>query len=397
MTIPRPAIAAIRRRGAWGLVLVGLLAALAAACTAESRPGAVHVLTADIAVGNVLERYIDRGIARAERDEAAAGVIRVDTPGGEIGAMRDIVGRIASAEVPVITFVWPPGAQAASAGTFIVMAGHIAAMAPSTSIGAATPVTATGEEIEGPLGKKVEEDTVSFARGVAELRDRNRDWAESAVREAASASPSEAVELNVVDLQAPALTALLREVDGLTVELLSGDQVTLAVADAELVFNGRNIYERVLEIVSDPIVVSVLILIGLGGLAIEFLNPGMFFPGILGVTATIASFLGVGTLLPAEAAIVFIAFGILLIVLEAIFTSSGILGTGGAVSVVLGLSILVGQGSTDLDLRRALTILVLAGLAIVGLLVAAFFLLARNHMAGTEQSARGWRSLQGRR
>lgn len=371
----------VRRTFAAALLLgVGAVAA----CTQASDPGAVHVLTADGVVNGVLQRYIDRGIDRAERDEAAAVVLLVDTPGGEIGAMRDIVGRIETAEVPVITFVSPAGAMAASAGTFIVMAGHVAVMAPSTTIGAATPVTAAGEDVEGALGRKVEADIAAFARGVAELHGRNQVWAEQAVREAVSASSSEAVALNVVDLQAPALPALLAAVDGRSVTLLSGAELTLDLASAELVFNNRNIYERALGIVSDPVVVSILILIGLAGLVIEFVNPGMYLPGILGVTAMIASFLGVGTLLPGEAAIVFIGFGILLIAAEWFIPTSGVLGTGGAIAVVLGLSILVGQGTTELDLRSLLMFVVLAAIAIGLLVGAGVMLAARRYVSGRE-------------
>ena len=361
-----------------------LLALAAGACTATSDPGAVHVLTADTGVDGVLQRYLDRGIDRAERDGGAAVVILIDTPGGTISAMRDIVSRIETADVPVITFVAPAGAQAASAGTFIAMAGHVAAMAPNTTIGAATPVTATGGDVEGALGRKVTNDTVAFARGVAELRGRNADWAEAAVREAVSATPAEALELGVVDLLAPALPALLAAVDGREVTLLSGATVPLEVGAAEIVFNDRNVYERVLGIISDPLVVSLLILIGLGGLAIEFFSPGLFLPGVVGITATIASFLGVGTLLPGEAAVAFIVLGIALFVLEAFVPSGGIFGSGGAVVVVLGLSILVGQGSTDLDVRGLLTVLGAGALAVVLMAAAAFTLIARGYMSSAE-------------
>ena len=370
-------------RGRFTLGLALLLAALATACSVEAPPGAVHVLTVDTEVNGVLQRYIDRGIDRAERDGAAAVVLLIDTPGGRIDSMRDIVSRIETAEVPVVTFVSPPGAQAASAGTFIAMAGHVAAMAPNTTIGAATPVTITGDEIEGRLGKKVENDTVAFARGVAELRGRNADWAEAAVREAVSATPNEALDLGVVDLVSPALPMLLAEIDGRDVTLLSGATVTLDLDAAEIVFNNRNVYERVLGIISNPLVVSLLILIGLGGLAIEFFSPGLFLPGVVGITATIASFLGVGTLLPGEAAVAFIGLGIALFILEAFVPSGGILGSVGAIVIVIGLSILVGQSTTELDVRGLLTI-VGAGLLAVALMAgAAFVLLARNYMSET--------------
>ena len=377
----------MRRRHIFAYLAL-LFAALAAGCRAESAPGAVHVLTADTEVNGVLERYLDRGIDRGERDEAAAVLILIDTPGGRIDSMRTIVGRIRESEVPVITFVFPQGAQAASAGTFIAMAGHLAAMAPITSIGAATPVTGTGGDVEGDLGKKVTEDTVSFAKGVAEPRGPEAvAWAEQAVRQAASATASEAVALGVVDLEAFSIEALLGAVHGREVRLLSGATVTLDVAGSELVFNNRNLYERVLGVISDPVVVSILILIGLGGLAIEFLNPGLFLPAVVGITATIASFLGVGTLLPAEAAAVFILLGIALFVLEAFVPSGGILGSGGAVVIVLGLSILVGQGSTDMDVRGLLTVLGYGALAALLMGTAAFVMFSVRFMSRTDAEA----------
>ncbi|MEE8422776.1 MAG: ATP-dependent Clp protease proteolytic subunit [Dehalococcoidia bacterium] len=363
-------------------LVAAALAFFVAACAAQSDPGAVHVLTADAQVNGVLQRYIDRGIDRAERDDAAAVVIVIDTPGGALDAMRDIVSRIETAEVPVVTFVSPPAAQAASAGTFIAMAGHLAAMAPNTTIGAATPITGTGDDIEGALGRKVTNDTVAFARGVAERRGPEAmDWAEAAVREAASIGPTDALALGVVDVLAPSLKALLAEVEGREVTLLSGETVTLEVVAAELVFNNRNLYERVLGIISDPLVVSILILIGLAGLAIEFFNPGLFLPGVVGITATIASFLGIGTLLPGEAAVAFLVLGIALFALEAFVPSGGILGSVGAIVIVLGLSILVGPGTTDTDLKSILIALAVGGLAIA-LIVGAFVaLVARNYIS----------------
>lgn len=373
----------MRRRA---LLLLPVLALLAAACTAQSAPGAVHVLTADAAVNGVLQRYIDRGIDRAERDQAAVVVILIDTPGGDIDSMREIVGRITTAEVPVVTFVSPAAGRAASAGTFIVMAGHIAAMAPETTIGAATPITGTGDDIDGALGRKVTNDTVAFARAVAEPRGpAAQDWAESAVRDAASIGPTEALELGVVDLLAPGLPALLAALDGREVTLLGGAVVTLQLNDAELVFNNRNVYERVLGVISNPLVVSILVLIGLAGLAIEFFNPGLFLPGVVGITATIASFLGVGTLLPGEAAVAFLVLGIALFVLEAFLPSGGILGSVGAVVIVLGLSILVGQGTTDMNLRALLTVLAIGGVAVALMVGAGVALLARNYTSETDR------------
>ncbi len=362
------------------------LAGVATACATSAPPAAVHVLTADTSVSHVLVRYIDRGIDRAEAEEAAAVVIRVNTPGGDIESMRAIVGRIEQATVPVLTFVTPPGGRAASAGTFVVMAGHIAAMAPSTSIGAATPVTATGEDVEGALGRKVENDTVAFARGVAELRGRNADWAEAAVRAAVSATPSEAAAENIVDFEASSLLELLATAEGRSVRLLSGDERTIEVGEAPLHFNDRNVYERALEILGDPIVLSILIAVGVSGLVVEMLNPGLFLPAVVGITATIASLLGIGSLLPTEAAVALLVLGIALLTLEAFVASGGILGSGGAIAVVLALSIFVGQGSTEIDLRRLLAVVGLGVVATAIIAAVGIVAITRNYMSGTERS-----------
>lgn len=384
-----PGSSASRSRAGRRLLLAALLAALvAAACAVDDTPSAVHILTADTAVNRALERYIDRAIGHAEDTDARAVVIQIDTPGGEIGTMKRIAGRIERATVPVITYVSPAGAQAASAGTFITMAGHIAAMAPNTTIGAATPVNATGQDIEGALGRKIENDTAAFARGTAELRGRNVEWAESAVRDAVSASDTEAVALNVVDFAAPNLEALLAIIEGLEVELASGETVTLAVVAAPRIENGRNVYERALNVLSNPVIVSLLILIGIGGLALEFFAPGLFLPGTVGVLALLTAFLGLGALLPSEAAVAFLVVGVLLAVLEAFVPSGGVLGVGAAVAIVVGLFIVLGQLSTELDLVRLATI---AGI-VIGTVVllggAAVLILARGYIAGSERSGR---------
>jgi membrane-bound serine protease (ClpP class) len=378
------AVAHPRRLLAIAIVLAG---ALALACAPDDTPLAVHVLTADTEVNGVLERYIERGIEHAEDNQALAVVIRIDTPGGAIDSMKRIVGHIEASEVPVITWVGPAGAQAASAGTFITMAGNIAAMAPNTTIGAATPIQATGEDIPGALGEKVENDTVAFARGVAELRGRNVEWAESAVRDAVSASTSDALAQNVVDLEAVDINRLLETVDGQTVTLLDGTEVTLSgVFGAVQLHNEMNVYERVLGIVSDPTIFSLLFLAGLAGLAIEFFSPGNIFPGVAGVIALIASFLGIGTLLPGEAAIAFIVVGIILLILEFTVGSGGVFATGGVVALILGQAIAIGQASTDLNFQRILLALVVIVAVIVAFTSIALFLIARNYIAPTTET-----------
>ena len=352
-------------------VLVLALAALAAACGVDDTEGALHVVTIDRGVDGVLESYIDRALDHAEANDARAVLLRIDTPGGAISSMKDIVGRIERSEVPVITYVSPPGAAAASAGTFIAMAGHIAAMAPNTTIGAATPITATGEDVEGALGRKVTNDTVAFARGVADLQGRNADWAEEAVRDARSSTADEAVELNVVDLVAATEAELLAFAEGREVELIDGSTVTLRLEGAPRVENDFNAYERVIGIIGDPLIVSLLFFIGVIGIGTElFFAPGGFVPGAVGALALLLFFLGVGTLVPAEVAIALVVLAIILVVLELFIPTGGVLGAGAGVALALAIGIALGQGSTDLNAVRVVIIL-LGVIAVLGLLLAA--------------------------
>jgi membrane-bound ClpP family serine protease len=230
----------------------------------------------------------------------------------------------------------------------------VAAMAPSTSIGAASPVSGTGEDLPDTLGRKATEDTVAFARGVAETHDRNADWAESAVRDAISASPSSAVELNVVDLVAPSRQGLLALIDGWDVTLEEGDAVALVgLLEKPVVETPMNSYERVLKVIADPVVVSLLLLVGLVGIAAEFFSPGLVLPGTTGVIAITLAFLGAGTLLPAQAALVLLTIAVALFVLEAV-APTGIAGAVGGAALLLALGIWAGQASTEVSPGRAL-------------------------------------------
>lgn len=363
-----------------------LLIAMLTGCAGEAEPGSVHVVTASGTVGDAMERYVDRALTQAEDDRAAAVLLRVDTPGGEIGAMKGIAGRIERAQVPVITWVGPTGAEAASAGTFIAMAGHIAAMAPNTTIGAAAPVGGNGQDLTGTLGKKVENDTVAFARGVAELRGRNADWAERAVRDAVSATPADAVEQGVVDLVAPTMSELLAAVQGRPVTLLNGLIVTLDVVDAPRVDNGPNLYERLLRIINNPLIVSLLLIAGIVGIGAEMFLPGTFVPITVGVIALLLAFLGLGTLLPGEAAVALVLVGIALFAMEFFVPSGGVLGAGAAIAIVIGLSIVLGQSSTALTLRGVATIFAIVVGTLTLIVGAAFIVLARGYISKSEES-----------
>jgi membrane-bound serine protease (ClpP class) len=318
--------------------------------------GAVHVLTADGAVGPVMERYIDRGIDAAEDEEGEVVVVRLDTPGGLITSMNGIVKRILSSDVPVIVYVSPQGGHAASAGTFITMAAHVAAMAPATRIGAATPVGSGGEEIQGPLGEKVTNDAAAQIRALAELRGRNAEWAESAVRDAAAVNADEALELNVVDLLADDIDELLDDVDGREVELDSGRQVKLETRDAAVAFNDMNFIERFLDLIADPNIA--LLLLSLGSLAIfvEIVHPGVIFPGVFGVIALILGFFSLSVIPFNWAGVALILFAFVLFGLEIFVPSGGILGGGGVVALILGGLLLTSGNPPEFQISRWLVI-----------------------------------------
>jgi len=346
--------------------LLGALALAAAACGPGGAPGAVHILTANGEVNPVMDRYIDRGIDNAENHQASAVVIRLDTPGGLSTSMEAIVKRILAADVPVIVYVWPSGGKAASAGTFITIAANVAAMAPSTRIGAAHPVGAGGEDITGTLGDKVTNDAVALIRSIAHQRGRNEDWAEQAVRQSASITQDQAVQMNVVDLVANDLPSLLAAVNGRTVQLPQREAV-LHTENEPLVYNDMNVFERFLDIISDPNIT--FLLLSLGGLALvyEIVAPGHIFPGVFGAIAVIIAFFSLSVLPFNWAGLALILVAFILFVLELFVTSHGILGIGGVVALVLGGLLLTNGNPSDLQVSKWLIYGLAAG-------IGAFFL-----------------------
>ncbi len=311
-------------------------AIFACAGAADGPPGSVHVLTANGTVNPVMERYINRGLNAAKDDDAAAVVIRLNTPGGLSSSMDDIDQHILNSEVPVIVYVWPSGGQAASAGTFITYAAHVAAMAPGTVIGSATPIDASGGDIGGDLGNKVKGNAVAKIREYASLRGRNADWGERAVREGISASAADAVDLNVVDVQASDINDLLERVNGREVTLASGRKLQLTTAEAPLVYNNTNFIEDFLAIIADPNIAFLLLSFGSLGIFIEFLHPGVIFPGVFGVICLLVGFFALSVLPFNWAGVGLILFAFLLFALEMFITSHGILGIGGIIALVLG-------------------------------------------------------------
>ena len=339
------------------------VAALLLACNSgpDTSPGAVHVLTTDGVVNPVMDRYIDRGIGAAEDREAAAVVIRLDTPGGLLSSMDDIIQNILASEVPVIVYVSPSGGQAASAGTYITDASHVAAMSPATGIGSATPISGTGADLEGDLRNKVIENSVEKIRDLAVLRGRNADWGEDAVRDGISAGSSEAVGLNIVEYIADDLDDLLQQIDGQSVTLQGGEEVVLETASAEIAFNNRNFVERFLDVLADPNIAFLLLSLGSLALFIELYNPGSIVPGVFGVIALVMAFFSLSVIPFNWAGVALIMFAFILFGLELFVTSGGVLGGGGAVSLVLGGLMLTSGNDAEFRVSEELII----GVAIV--------------------------------
>ncbi|HXK34812.1 MAG TPA: nodulation protein NfeD [Dehalococcoidia bacterium] len=339
------------------LALAMLIAGLVMACGRQvDERDAVHVLTADADVNPVLSGYIDRGIDEAEDTDARAVVIQLDTPGGLVSSMEDIVQRIQSSRVPVIVWVSPAGAKAASAGTFITMSAHVAAMAPGSRIGAAHPVGASGEDIEGTLGEKVENDAAAYARAIAEERGRNAEWAEDAVRDSVSASTSEAVELDVVDFEARSLDDLLTQSEGRTVDV-DGREVRLeGLAAARRVENDMTLSERLLLLLSDPNIAFILLTIGGLGLLLELFNPGTFVAGTIGAISLILAFFALGTLPVNWAGVALILLAFALFAGEFFTAGFGVLGIGGIIALIAGGLLLTSSEQAEFQVSRWLVV-----------------------------------------
>ena len=299
----------------------------------------VTLITYDGAITPACSDFIKLGIESAEKNKSECLIVKLNTPGGLLKSTRVIVSDILESKIPVVVYVSPGGAQAASAGVFITMAAHIAAMSPGTNIGAAHPVSMQGEQ-DSIMSEKATNDAAAFIRSISEKRNRNIKWAEDAVRKSLSLSETEALKQNVVDLISPNLKDLLNQIDGREVETSVGKQV-VKTANAEIKEVEMSFSMKLLSILSDPNIAYILFMIGLYGLLFEIFNPGVIFPGVIGGICIILAFYSMHTLPINYAGLALIVFAIILFVLEIKVVSHGILSIGGVISLIIGSIMLI--------------------------------------------------------
>jgi membrane-bound serine protease (ClpP class) len=354
------------------LVLIGLLLAASIVTSVQAANPKVDVITIKGTINPVLVDYVKRGIEEAEDSGAEALIIQMDTPGGLDTAMRDIVQLIVNARVPVVVYVSPSGARAASAGVFITIAGHVAVMAPNTAIGAAHPV-AIGSEGEAAMSEAMEEkvvnDAAAYIRSIAEAHGRNMEWAEKAVRESVSATEREALDLNVIDMISPDLDTLITQLDGRQVTMLDNRQITLQTAGATINNVPMKTIENFLYAIADPNIAYILLSLAMLGIMVEIFNPGLIFPGVVGGISLLLAFYSLGVLPVNYAGVLFIVLAFGLFVAEVLTTTFGLFTAGGVVSLVIG-SLILFQGASpifrvDPWLIATVTIIIAAAFAFI--------------------------------
>ena len=307
--------------------------------------------------------YVVRGLEKAKDQGVALAIIRLDTPGGLASSMRSIIKAILNSPVPVVVYVGPSGAGAASAGVMITVAGHIAAMANGTNIGAAHPVSTGGKDIGGTMSEKVVNDMAAYARGIAEEKGRNGEWVEKAIRESVSITANEAHAKNVVDLVVKDMDHLLKDLDGREVNMPSG-KITLKTADLKKVHFKPGFRDKILKTISDPNIAYILMMIGLAGLYFELSHPGAIFPGVIGAISLILAFFSFQTLPVNYAGLILIILAIIFFIAEVKVASYGILSIGGLISLTLGSIMLFEDVGVSLKLMMP-TILLVGGFFVV--------------------------------
>lgn len=333
---------------------------------AEQDSATVMVMKLDGPINPVSAEFVSRSIDNAIRTNAQALVIELDTPGGLDTSMREIIRRMIASSVPVVVYVSPGGARAASAGAFITIAAHVAAMAPQTNLGAAHPVS-MGEKMDKVMSDKVTNDSAAFIKSIAEQRGRNAEWAQDAVRKSISSTETEALRLGVIDLVAKDLPSLMKALDGRKVKTSSGER-TLKTEYARIIREDAGNRFKILGVITDPNIAYILMLLGFYGLFFELTNPGAIFPGVLGSICLILAFYSMQTLSVNYAGLLLIILAVILFVLETQILSHGVLAIGGVISLSLGSLMLF--DNADPFMRISLSVLIPAVI-----ITSAFFIL----------------------
>ena len=349
------------------------------------------VVTIQAPITPPIARYITKSIEQAAQDKAQGLIVLLDTPGGLDPAMRDIIRAMLNSPMPVIVYVSPSGARAASAGAIIAVAAHVAAMSPGTNIGAAHPV-AVGGKMDETMAKKAENDMVAYARSIALKRGHNPEWIEKAVRESSSLTAEEALNQKVIDYLVPNIEQLLEQMDGKKVAVNEGE-ITIRAKGAKLNYKEMSLRQKILISISDPNIAYLLLLLGLAGLYFEFSTPGAVIPGIVGGIALILSFFALQTLPVNFAGVLLILFAVILFIAEIKVISHGLLTIGGVISLVLG-SLLLFE-SPDPALRVSLQVMIPAVIIVSLFFVAVIYLAARAQLRKPRTGAQGMIGMKG--
>jgi membrane-bound serine protease (ClpP class) len=350
---------------------------------AQAAKGDIYIVEVADAISPGIAEFIKNSIERAEQEEAACIIIELDTPGGLAESMRLIIQDILGSKVPVVVYVSPAGARAASAGVMITMAADIAAMAPSTNIGAAHPVGAGGKDISGKMSEKVINDMVAHAKSVAEERGRNKEWVEQAIRESVSVTETEALKENIIDLIAKDTDDLIRQLEG---RKIKGKGV-ITLDKAEKVIVKPSLRTKILKTISNPNIAYILLMIGFAGLYFELSHPGAIFPGVIGGIALVLAFFALQTLPVNYAGILLIILAIIFFIMEMKISSYGLLSVAGIVSLLLGSLMMFKD--TGPDMRLSLKVLLPTIILISGFFVFVAGLVFRAQMAKPRTGTKG--------
>jgi len=338
-----------------------ILAAAAVLLPLNASAASPHIEEVDLNgdINNIMSAYIESGVRRAEGDRADALLVVMNTPGGISTSMDEIVTNLLNSKVPVIVYVYPSGARAASAGLFVAQAADVLAMAPGTNIGSAHPIQATGENLTGDLGAKVLNDAVTRVRNLATMHGRNANWAEDAVRNSVNINAEEAVQLHVADLEATDIPTLLQQVDGRTVPRSNG---SLVIHSANALVNDYPMpfWQVFLNALIDPTIAALLIIVAGYGIITELSNPGLILPGVVGGIAAVLAIVSLANLPVNIAGILLMLLALILFIADLIAPTHGFLSAGGVIALVLGMAFLINTGPVGLGVNPVVSVVTAA-------------------------------------